>query len=62
MRCLVKVLHPRKEQLSCRDTRAFPGGSVGKESTCSAGDLGSIPGWEDPVAKKMARILEWILQ
>ena len=21
----------------------FPGGSVGKESTCSAGDLGSIP-------------------
>ena len=22
----------------------FPGGSAGKESTCSAGDLGSIPG------------------
>ena len=22
----------------------FPGGSVGKESACSAGDLGSIPG------------------
>ena len=22
----------------------FPGGSVGKESTCSAGDLGSMPG------------------
>ena len=22
----------------------FPGGSDGKESTCSAGDLGSIPG------------------
>ena len=22
----------------------FPGSSVGKESTCSAGDLGSIPG------------------
>ena len=21
----------------------FPGGSVGKESTCNAGDLGSIP-------------------
>ena len=21
----------------------FPGGSAGKESTCSAGDLGSIP-------------------
>ena len=23
----------------------FPGGSVGKESSCSVGDLGSIPGW-----------------
>ena len=22
----------------------FPGGSAGKESTCNAGDLGSIPG------------------
>ena len=22
----------------------FPGGSTGKESTCNAGDLGSIPG------------------
>ena len=24
----------------------FPGGSVGKESACNAGDLGSIPGWK----------------
>ena len=23
----------------------FPGSSVGKESSCTAGDLGSIPGW-----------------
>ena len=23
----------------------FPCGSTGKESACSAGDLGSIPGW-----------------
>ena len=23
----------------------FPGGSVGKESTCNADDPGSIPGW-----------------
>ena len=23
----------------------FPGGSVGKESVCNAGDQGSIPGW-----------------
>ena len=25
-------------------TTTFPGGSVGKESTCNAGDPGSIPG------------------
>ena len=25
-------------------TLGFPGGSDGKESTCNAGDLGSIPG------------------
>ena len=25
-------------------TLGFPGGSAGKESTCSGGDLGSIPG------------------
>ena len=44
MRYLVRILHPRKEQLSCRDPRAFPGCSVSKESTCNAGDSGSIPG------------------
>ena len=27
----------------------FPGGSDGKESACSAGDLGSITGLEDPL-------------
>ena len=32
----------------------FPGGSVGKESTCNAGDLGSILGCEDPLEKGKA--------
>ena len=31
-----------------RGPRGFPGGSDGKESTCSAGDLGSILGRENP--------------
>ena len=31
----------------------FPGGSDGKESTCSAGDLGSILGWKDPLEDSM---------
>ena len=30
----------------------FPGGSDGEESTCNAGDLGSIPGWEDPLERE----------
>ena len=42
--------------------RGFPGGSDGKESTCSAGDLGSIAGWEDHLEEGMAThssILAW---
>ena len=27
-----------------REIGGFPGGSVGKESTCNVGDLGSVPG------------------
>ena len=42
--------------------RGFPGGSDGKESACNVGDLGSIPGSEDPLEKGMAThssILAW---
>ena len=28
------------------DGKELPGGSDGKESVCTAGDPGSIPGWE----------------
>ena len=44
------------------DHMDFPGGSDGKESACNAGDLGSIPGWEDPLEEGMAThssILAW---
>ena len=34
--------------------KGFPGRSDGKESTCNAGDLGSVPGWEDPLEKGTA--------
>ena len=43
-------------------SEGFPGGSDGKESTCTVGDLGSTPGWEDPLEKGMAThssILAW---
>ena len=42
--------------------RGFPGSSPGKESTCNAGDLGSILVWEDPLDEGMATlssILAW---
>ena len=32
----------------------FPGSSAGKASAYNVGDLGSIPGREDPLEKKMA--------
>ena len=32
----------------------FPGGSDGKMSVYNARDLGSSPGWEDPLEKEMA--------
>ena len=40
----------------------FAGGSDGKVSACNAEDLGSVPGWEDPLEKEMAThpsILAW---
>ena len=38
--------------------------AVSKEYAGNAGDLGSIPGWEDPLEKEMAThssILAWII-
>ena len=40
----------------------FPGVSLSKESAFSVGDPGSIPGWENPLRKEMAKhsnILAW---
>ena len=36
------------------EVQGFPCSSAGKESACNMGDLGSIPGWEDPLEKEMA--------
>ena len=35
-------------------TPGFPCGSAGKESACSVGDLGLIPGLEDPLEEGVA--------
>ena len=43
-------------------TMCFPGGSDGKEFACNVGDLGSIPGQEDPLEEGLAthsNILAW---
>ena len=63
----VKVLHSISQQIwktqqwpqdwkiqFSLQSQDFPGGSASKESTCSAGDLGSISGWEDPLEKEKA--------
>ena len=36
------------------DLAAAEAAADGKESACKAGDLGSIPGWEDPLEKGIA--------
>ena len=36
------------------ELKDFPDSSVGKESTCNAGDPGSVPGWEDLLEKVKA--------
>ena len=43
-------------------SQGFPDSSVGKESSCHAGDLGLFLGWEDPLGKGKAThssILAW---
>ena len=40
----VGKIHWRKDSLPTPVFLGFPGGSAGKEPTCNAGDLGSIPG------------------
>ena len=50
--------------LVLRDS-GFPSGSVGKESTCNVGDLGSIPGLGRFLEKRKAphsSILAWRIQ
>ena len=45
-----------------RMPEGFPGGSVGKESACSAADWVRFLGWEDPLEKGKAThssILAW---
>ena len=44
LRSYTPWLSQNKNEKVIRKRRGFPGGSVGKESDCSAGDLGSIPG------------------
>jgi len=39
----------RRDRLPTPVFLGFPGGSDSKISTCDVGDLGLIPGWEDPL-------------
>ena len=44
----------RRDRLPTPVFLGFPGGSAGKESACNVGDLGWMPGWEDPLEKGTA--------
>ena len=45
---------PPRDRLPIPLFLSFTGVSNGKESACSVGDLGLIPGLEDPLEKEMA--------
>ena len=49
---LYAFIKPQKKYPMCL-SRGFPHSSVGKEYVCNVGDLGSIPGSEDPLEKEM---------
>ena len=52
----------RRDRLPTPVFLDFPHGSDGKEPACNEGDLGLIPGWEDPLEEGMAThssILAW---
>ena len=44
----------RRDRLPTPVFLGFPGDSDCKESACNVGDLGLIPGWEDPLEKGIA--------
>ena len=47
---LLKGIVIDPNSIHCNQDRDFPSGSVGKETTCNAGD----PDWEDPLERGMA--------
>ena len=48
-----------EEYLNCDPKDGFAGGSDGKESTCNAGDLGSIPGFGKPLGGGHGNLLQY---
>ena len=64
--CVAGIQHMEKMNEWIMETEPDQGRESGilggKESTCNAGDLSLIPGWEDPLEKGMAThssILAW---
>ena len=51
---LTILLNFEPYEILVRMTPGFPCGSAGKESACNAGDLGLIPGLDDPLEKGKA--------
>ena len=52
----------RRDRLPTPGFLGFPCGSAGEESACNAGNLGSIPGLEDPLEKgkpTQSSVLAW---
>jgi len=64
--CLFVLLLPDDHDLTTAyicslflDIKGFPGNSVGKESTCNAGDPSSIPGLKRPAGEGLGYPLQY---
>ena len=55
----VKKIHWRRDRLPTLVFLGFPGGSTDKESTCNAGDLGSISGLGKSLGEGNSYLLQY---
>ena len=60
MKDLTGVLQEAEAEISVVCYYLCVAGSDGKESACNGGDLGSIPGSEDPLEQEMATVATFL--
>ena len=58
-RCLDTLISPAQADMSPNIQQGFPGGLDDEESTCNAGDLGSVPSLERSPGEGNGNLLQY---